>query len=59
MKTIDRVMKAYSEKHQLTDAQAVFVREELSIFIEELQFGRAAGPVQKGPLAKSKGATEI
>jgi hypothetical protein len=50
MKTIDRVMKAYSEKYQLTDAQAALVRKKLSIFIVELQLGRAAGPTQMGTL---------
>ena len=36
MKAIDRVMKAYGRTHQLTEAQAVMVRKELSVFIEEL-----------------------
>ena len=45
MKAIDRVMKAYTEKYQLTDAQAAFVRKEFVIFIDELS-GRSVGSVQ-------------
>jgi hypothetical protein len=36
MSALSRVMKAYSSKHQLSSAQAAFVRDELSKFIEEL-----------------------
>ncbi|MBA2402495.1 MAG: hypothetical protein H0V72_28145 [Bradyrhizobium sp.] len=40
MKAIDRVMAAYSRTHQLTEEQARQVRQELSIFIEELLAGK-------------------
>jgi hypothetical protein len=53
MKAIDRVMKAYSEKHRLTDAQAALARDELSAFIHELRLGKAEPPIQNRPLPKS------
>jgi len=40
MKAIDRVMKAYSRTHQLTEAQTRLVRRELSAFIDELLAGK-------------------
>jgi hypothetical protein len=42
MSIVDRVMRAYVSKHDLSPAQATFVRAELSKFIDELM-GR---PVQ-------------
>jgi hypothetical protein len=55
MKTIDRIMKAYTKKYQLTDAQAALVRKELSIFIEEMQFGKNAGLTLSGTTPPIKG----
>jgi hypothetical protein len=40
MNAIDRVMRAYSRKHTLTDEQTVRVHLELSTFIEELMLGK-------------------
>ncbi len=40
MKAIDRVMKAYSRTHQLTEAQTTMVRQELSAFIDQLLAGK-------------------
>jgi hypothetical protein len=40
MSIIDRVMRAYSRKHTLTDAQTSRVRSELSAFIEQLMLGK-------------------
>lgn len=40
MKAIDRVMAAYGRTHQLTEEQARLVRQELSVFIEELLAGK-------------------
>jgi hypothetical protein len=39
MNAIDRVMRAYSKTHKLTDAQYEQVRVELSAFIRELALG--------------------
>jgi hypothetical protein len=49
MNAIDRVMRAYSNTHKLTDAQYEQVRVELSAFIRELAFGKplAADGTQK------------
>ena len=40
MRAIDRVMAAYSRTHPLTEEQARLVRQELSVFIEELLAGK-------------------
>jgi len=40
MKAIDRVMVAYGQTHQLTEAQTKLVRRELSAFIDELLAGK-------------------
>ena len=40
MKAIDRVMAAYIRTHQLTDEQAALVRQELTVFIDELLAGK-------------------
>jgi hypothetical protein len=40
MKAIDRVMRAYSRTHQLTEAQTAMVRQDLSAFIDELLAGK-------------------
>jgi hypothetical protein len=40
MRAIDRVMAAYSRTHPLTEEQASLVRQELSVFIEELLAGK-------------------
>ena len=40
MKAIDRVMVAYGQTHQLTEAQTRLVRQELSAFIDELLAGK-------------------
>jgi hypothetical protein len=40
MRAIDRVMRAYSRTHQLTEAQTIMVRQELSAFIDELLAGK-------------------
>jgi hypothetical protein len=39
MRAIDRVMRAYSRTHRLTDEQHLQVRGELSKFIRELMLG--------------------
>jgi len=44
MNIIDRVMRAYSQKHRLTDEQMVRVRAELSAFIDELMLGKIGPP---------------
>jgi hypothetical protein len=44
MNAIDRVMRAYSRKHRLTEQQASRVRLELSAFIEELILGEIVTP---------------
>ena len=45
MKLIDRVMNAYTRTHKLTEEDALRVKIELSKFIDELMFGKAApGP---------------
>jgi hypothetical protein len=36
MSVVDRVMRAYASKHDLTGRQAAFVREEIAKFIVEL-----------------------
>ena len=36
MSTVDRIMRAYASKHDLSPSQAVFVRDEISKFIDEL-----------------------
>jgi hypothetical protein len=36
MRAIDRVMAAYSRTRPLTEEQASLVRQELSVFIDEL-----------------------
>ena len=37
MAAIDRVMRAYASKHELSPAQAAFVRQALAEFIEQLK----------------------
>ena len=36
MGAVDRVMRAYEQKHKLTEEQARFIRAEVSKFIDEL-----------------------
>jgi len=43
MKAIDRVMAAYGRTHKLTEEQAKLVRQELSVFIEQLLEGKSLG----------------
>lgn len=52
MSAIDRIMRAYSRKHSLTDEQTLRVRSELSAFIEQLMLG-SLGTLEPpaGPLA--------
>lgn len=40
MRAIDRIMRAYSRTHTLTDDQQQQVRAELSKFIHELLLGK-------------------
>jgi hypothetical protein len=44
VKPIDRVMRAYSLKHTLTEEQALRVRAELSAFIDDLMLGKPGMP---------------
>jgi hypothetical protein len=39
MEAVDRVMRAYEQKHKLSEEQARFVRAEVSRFIDELLGG--------------------
>ncbi len=49
MNAIDRVMLSYESKHKMTDRQALYVRAELSTFIDGLMSGevRAKADVEK------------
>ena len=49
MGAVDRVMRAYEQKHKLTEEQARFIRAEVSKFIDEL-----LGSEQL-PLSRSEG----
>jgi hypothetical protein len=49
MDAIDRVMRAYSQTHTLTDAQFRQVRIELSAFIRELMLGKLPVVGAKSP----------
>jgi hypothetical protein len=49
MDTIDRVMRAYSQTHTLTDAQSRQVRIELIAFIRELRLGKLPVAGGKSP----------
>jgi hypothetical protein len=42
---IDRVMRAYASKYELNSSQAVFVRSELSKFIDELMVSSRRAPM--------------
>jgi hypothetical protein len=44
MNAIDRVMRAYSRTHTLTDDQTLRVRSELSAFIDALLLGKVGTP---------------
>jgi hypothetical protein len=45
MSAVDRVMRAYASKHDLTERQAAFVREEISRFIDELTASHRRPPM--------------
>ena len=45
MLAIDRVMRAYASKHELSDRQAAFVREELAKIIDEITAAPRRAPV--------------
>jgi hypothetical protein len=44
MSAVERVMKAYSSKHDLNAEQAVLVRAEISRFIGQLMSGKRREP---------------
>jgi hypothetical protein len=41
MKTVDRVLDAYSKTRKLTEEEASRVKVELSRFVDELMFGES------------------
>jgi hypothetical protein len=47
MKAIDRIMRAYSRTHTLTDDEHLQVRGELSKFVQDLLVGKQ--PVDENP----------
>jgi len=55
MRAIDRVMRAYSRTHKLTDEQHQEVRGELSKFIRELMLG---GQSTEGTRKETQGDRE-
>jgi hypothetical protein len=46
MSVVERVMRAYASKHQLTPPQAALVRLELSNFINDLLSGKRSEPTR-------------
>ncbi len=53
MKAVDRVMLAYERTRPMSDEQNQMVRENLTVFIEELRAGNLPEQSPKTPVATS------
>jgi hypothetical protein len=54
MRAVDRVMRAYSRVHKLTDEQHQQVRGELSKFIRELMLGGQSAEAKQDEMQRDR-----